>query len=86
MTVVTDEIREFIISQEEKMKISMIPISEIQDIFESQGYELEDLDDNTNGWSIDFWYYFKHPEKARYCVSGSLWYGDFKIYKNASEL
>lgn len=86
MTVLIDEIREFIISQEGEMKIPMTPISKIEEIFESQGYEMEDLDDNTNGWEIDFWYYFKHPEKARYCLSGSLWSGGFKIYKNASEL
>lgn len=82
MNTSLDKLREFIILQGETLELSeMIPISDIQDLFELEGYQLEELNDNTNGWSIDFWYYFKHSEKARYCVSGSLWYGDFKIYK-----
>ena len=32
--------------------------------------------DNTNGYSVDFWYYYKHKEHGFFCLSGSLLYGD----------
>lgn len=86
--MILDEISRFIHNQGDELNLEeMIPLDQIRKVFEKQGYKWEDLKDdgNLNGWSVDFWYYFSHPEKIRYCVSGSLWYGGFKIYKNAKE-
>ena len=38
-------------------------------------------DYDTNGWQVDFWWDFKRNEE-KYCLSGSLFYGDFKLSKN----
>lgn len=87
--MILDEINGFIHNQGEELSLEqMIPVGTIEELFEAQGYEMEDLGDNTNSWSIDFWYWFSHkkdPTKARYCLSGSLWYGNFKIYQDAKE-
>lgn len=32
--------------------------------------------DNTNGFEVDFWYYYKHKEYGMFCLSGSLLYGN----------
>lgn len=83
MNTIVDQISEFIRLQGDKLELNeMVPLVEIEEIFKYEGYEMEELDDNINGWQIDFWYSFEHVGKARYTVSGSLWYGNFKIYKN----
>jgi len=41
--------------------------------------EFEGTGDETNGWQVDFWYYFKHADRGRYCLSGSLGYGEFEF-------
>jgi hypothetical protein len=40
--------------------------------------------DGTNGWQVDFWYYYTHPEMGEYCVSGSLAYGEFEFTKKTN--
>lgn len=82
MTTELDEIRKFIIDQGERLNMSMCPLDSIEEVFRSQGYEREDTDNPLNGWEVSFWFSFSHPTKARYSISGSLWHGDFKIYKD----
>lgn len=84
MTTQLDEIREFIFSQKDRLDIEpMVPLYQIERQFKSQGYTRSIGDDgDTNGWQVDFWYTFCHPEKPHYTVSGSLWYGDFKIERD----
>lgn len=53
------------------------PISLISDFFKSKGYTFLGHSD-TNGWQIDFEYLFK-KEVNTISLTGSLWYGDYKI-------
>jgi hypothetical protein len=65
------------------LNLDMMPLSVIEKALEEIGFEkLEDEERNTNGWEIDFWYEYYHPGYTEYTVSGSLWYGDFKISKS----
>jgi hypothetical protein len=61
--------------------LPMIPISVIEEMLKQEGFDDLELDnDNINGWQGDFWYYFKHPEKGMYCLSGSLFNGEFRFW------
>lgn len=55
------------------------PLCIYQDIFEEAGYYwVSDWD--PNGWQVDFWNdYFNPNTKDIICLSGSLYYGDFKF-------
>lgn len=60
----------------------MLPIDDIQTILVELGFEGTHLEgEESNGWYVDFWYTFNHPEKGEYELSGSLWYGEFKLRK-----
>ena len=48
----------------------------LKQILEDNGYEREDLEDNTNGFSIDFWYYFK---------KNPSWYVDYSLSKEKDD-
>jgi hypothetical protein len=62
----------------------MIPISEFEKILLSFGFDkLELSGDETNGWQIDFWYIFKHPNLGTYILTGSLFYGDYCFAKKS---
>ena len=54
------------------------PISVYDSILEELGYKSEPFD-NTNGWQVDFWLEFRKPETTTIELSGSLWYGGFKL-------
>lgn len=62
-----------------KIELPMTPIRDVEKALEKFGYEMEDLDGNTNGWEVDFWYWFKAENKPRLCLSGSLHYGKFTL-------
>ena len=66
----------------ESIDITMTPICEIEDLLKSNfgAEDLELMGDETNGWQVDFWYYFELPE-GRFMLSGSLHYGNFKFSK-----
>lgn len=67
--------------------IQMQSIQAIESILDDVGYSpISDFGDDLNGWQIDFWYEFKMREpKEGYpeyiTLSGSLYYGDFKLTK-----
>jgi hypothetical protein len=61
--------------------IDMEPIDGIEKILQSRGFDMEELDDNTNGWDVDFWYDFVDEFNTKIQLSGSLWYGGFKLTK-----
>ena len=83
MIIEEQQIIEFINSEDKILKFSeMLPIKVIEDILVRQGFNGLDLNgDETNGWQVDFWYNFNHPEKGKYTLSGSLHYGDFTLTK-----
>lgn len=77
-----EQIENLIASDSKEIEILMTPIKEIEKVLTSLGYdELNLTGDELNGWQVDFWYKFTHEEKPNLTVSGSLYYGDFKIYK-----
>lgn len=79
--ILEDEIRAFLTSEVESYSLSMCPVGDIDnELTKTFGYEREDLDGDSNGWQVDFWYYYYKYNK-RICLSGSLWYGNFKLTK-----
>lgn len=73
----------FIESESTKeFSIPMIPVRTIEKLLIELGYDqLEMQGEETNGWQIDFWYYFKGTDKTTICMTGSLHYGNFKLSK-----
>lgn len=60
--------------------IAMQPIDEVAKVLEALNYEEQPIDESTNGWQVDFWYKFTNKDKEiTLMLSGSLWYGDFRL-------
>lgn len=76
-----DIIQNFLNTERESIPLQFYPIDTYTNILKDFGYEMEDLEDNLNGFSVDFWYYYKNKEGNRLCLGGSLWYGDFALSK-----
>lgn len=79
----THTIQEALISLEESNEMVFIQIDSIENIktdMENEGYEMEEWSNGyNNGWEVSFWLYFKHKTKKRLVLSGSLWYGSYKL-------
>jgi hypothetical protein len=71
-----------VINDPEGGYIEIQAINNIVIFLESEGFVLNKngLGDN-NGWQVDFWLYFTHPEKGKWCLSGSWYYGDYRLTK-----
>ena len=76
-----DIIQNFLNTDRESISLQFYPIDTYTNILKDFGYEMEDLEDNLSGFSVDFWYYYKNKEGNRLCLGGSLWYGDFALRK-----
>ena len=63
-----------------KEKLPLVPLSEIADILEEYDVEFDSDDFETNGWQVDWWQYFEYNDE-RYCIAGSIYYGDYSISK-----
>jgi hypothetical protein len=74
------QIANMIALKKEELKIPMTPLSKVEEAFKELGFKGVELE--TNGWEVDFWQSFFHPEHGVYGVTGSLWSGNFKIYKD----
>lgn len=53
------------------------PIKEIEKVLKELGVITKNVDADTNGWEIDFWYVYEN----QYQLSGSLHYGELKFSK-----
>jgi hypothetical protein len=74
------DIKEFLESGEDSMQVPMIALSSFAKMLEVFGFvETEEFE--TNGWEVDFWYYFESEKYGEYCLSGSLFYGNFNFSK-----
>jgi len=66
----------------DSVRLPMIPIDDVITLLQEKGYI--DKDDNgdydSNGWQVDFWLQF-HINESIYTLSGSLWYGQYKFFK-----
>lgn len=78
-----EQIGEFLNSDQKEFKLPyMISIKEFNEILKTFGYDWVELDgDEINGWQVDFWYRFHHEVLPIVTLSGSLYYGDFKLTK-----
>lgn len=66
----------------DKISIPSVGLSQIDAALKKLGFERSEFDGGeTNGWQVDFWYYYRSEEHGEICLSGSLWYGDWKIVK-----
>lgn len=76
----------FLNNDNDTLQIPMQPLQDIIDIFENLGFEyLSDMYD-INGWQCDFWMYFKKDNYPyQIMINGSLYYGNYKIYKEKHE-
>ena len=70
-----NNIKEFIERQDykESLSLEIKPLSEYTNYLETLGFELENQD--TNGWKVDFCITFEKD----LLLSGSLYYGDYKL-------
>lgn len=66
---------------QEPVNIPMIPIEEFEKILkENFQIDTDTLEEDVNGWQVDFWYYYKIKENIFLVLSGSLYYGKFNIF------
>ncbi len=72
-------IEEFLNSSNKELKLSMIPIDDVDNIMSELNF-LDCGDFETNGWQCDFW---KSYTNNKYIISfrGSLYYGNFILEK-----
>ncbi len=77
-----DLIIDFINNNEvDTIEIDMFPVNDILSVLEKEGWEKHEHNgDETNGWQVDFWYYVT-KDTTNICLSGSLFYGNFKLTK-----
>ena len=80
-----NKIKDFLANNEQEFISVGIPngIYGLKEVLSELSYEMDDLvGEETNGWQIDFWYGFSNKEGKTLCLSGSLFYGDFKLTKD----
>jgi hypothetical protein len=83
-------ILDFINSEETELKLDFLPLNDYAKILSELGFNTilngslnlmnDNADYDTNGWQVDFWWNFKLVDK-KYCLGGSLFYGDFTLSK-----
>ena len=69
-----------ILSIKNKATLPFLPIDEYTEFFEKRGYSIDEDSLEVNGHQHDFWINYTHPELKTITVSGSLFYGDNKMY------
>lgn len=83
MSDIKELIETYIDSDELSLELPMTPVQEIEEILAGVGYEHSNSDQN--GWQVDFWYTYTHPERGSVVLSGSLHYGGFAITKQEKD-
>ena len=64
----------------QSVDIPFTPISSIETHLEELDLDTENTNCDTNGWQLDFWYYYVHKiTRIKYVLSGSFHYGEFKF-------
>jgi hypothetical protein len=70
-------LQQVIDGKKKEVHLPFTPIAEIEEALTELGIDTNDVDPNTNGWEIDFWYTYQD----RYTLSGSLYMGNMKFEK-----
>lgn len=65
--------------------LPIVPLDDIDKVLEELGFKREDEEEPFNGWKVDFWYHYDHTEYGRWCLTGSLWYGNYKFCKDEED-
>jgi len=60
--------------------LPVVPLCLLFDTCKQYGCELDHDDYRSNGWQVDFWQDLSYKGNE-YTISGSLFDGDYKIYK-----
>lgn len=82
---ILDKLEEFVQNQIDSIDLPVVPLSFIINHIEELGYTK--TSEETNGWQVDFWIYFQKglDEASTIVLSGSLYYGDYKLTKENNE-
>lgn len=84
--IIHETISEFLLTNENSVDLPFAPISIIEAELGKLGFDITgEVGADTNGWQVDFWYYYNHSDFGRFYLEGSLWYGDFKLVKVSNE-
>lgn len=70
-------LRKVINGEVNEVSLPFTPIKEIEKELRELGVDVKDVECDTNGWQIDFWYVYEN----QYQLSGSLHYGKLKFSK-----
>ena len=82
--MIREIIKNFLESDRKDIPLTYFPLKTYQEILKDLGYIFYDTD--VNGWQVDFWQYFQNEDKTKkLCLSGSLWFGNFKLTKVEDE-
>lgn len=69
-----------ILSLKGEVELPFLPVDEYTEFLETKGYELDNDPIETNGWQVDFWIQYTHPELKTIHIEGSLFHGGNKWY------
>ena len=82
--MIREIIQNFLNSDRESIPLNYFPLKTYQKILKDLGYTFYDID--FNGWQVEFWQYFQNEDETKkLCLSGSLWFGNFKLTKVQDE-
>lgn len=80
MIDIKQQIKEFVESFEQELALDFQPLDTFDELFRELGFKSFD-NIEINGWAIDFWRHYVHPEYGKYYIEGSLYYGNFMLIK-----
>lgn len=75
------ELREFIEGNSKTLEIETNSIDYWEDVLKESGFAIVEDSYESNGWQVDFWVTFTSIKDGNIILSGSLWYGGFKLSK-----
>jgi hypothetical protein len=79
--VIKIKIKSVLDNTNKEVNLPMLCINDYQEIFKELGVEFLPEHMDLNGWQCDFWIVINYNNK-KYYLEGSLWYGDYKFYKD----
>jgi len=80
-TILKKIVNDFIKSSKTQIDVPIYPINDYIEVLK-QDYKMDTLDNNTNGYNVDFLYSFTNKkDNNKIYLSGDLWFGNYKLYK-----
>ncbi len=78
---VENDISKILTNDIDFIDIPMIPIDDFEKIAKSLDLLHNVYQDDSNGWQYDFWRYYYDNKSNKYCLSGSWYYGNYRLSK-----